>query len=531
MGEWTIGKRIIVMAGVLCAMNILIVVFGIVSLRKIETEGRIVSEKSLPGVIHTGTMNYLPMINMVRLYTLLDSNDEATMKSIEAATLEDTKTFYASDKEYKAILTTQREKDDYAELDRIHQTYLKARERYLEAVGKDREKAREILTVDMNKALDAFSKKTLSMLDYNAKEGRTSGLLLVNHVRSSTITIIIIGIVGLLLSAGFAIFIVKGTSSVLKRTATALNNASHNVAGAAGQVSSASHSLAEGASEQAASLEETSASLEEIDSQSKHNADLAGNARQLADETLQATEAGSRQMDEMSAAMNDIKTSSDNIAKIISTIDEIAFQTNVLALNAAVEAARGGEAGAGFAVVAEEVRNLAQRSARAAKETADKIDDSIKKSARGVELSKRVSEGLHDISEKSRKMNELVNEIATSSGQQSEGLSQVSTAMTQMDHVTQSNASSAEETASSAQELNTQSEVMLENVSALLRLVEKNSNGAVQAQAGHEHHEVHAPQASTFASSPAAKPQARKLTTLKPLAGKGGKTSGFLPHH
>jgi methyl-accepting chemotaxis protein len=473
MGAWTIGRRIIVMAGVLCAVNLLIAICSIWGLRSIQAEGRIVSGKSLPGVIHTSTMNYLPMINMVRLYTLLDSNSEATKKSIEDATLADTKKFYAADEQYKSIMTTERERQDYDELGRIHSKYLEARERYLSLVGKDREKAKEVLTVEMNRDLEEFTKKTLSMLDYNATEGQSSGEQLVETVRVTTVVVIAIGSLGLILSIAFAFFIVKGTNRVLKQTAGALSEASNSVAAAAGQVSSASHSLAEGASEQAASIEETSASLEEIDSQSKRNAELAENARSLSEDTRAATDLGAAQMKEMSSAMNDIKTSSDNIAKIIGTIDEIAFQTNVLALNAAVEAARGGEAGAGFAVVAEEVRNLAQRSAKAARETADKIDDSVKKSARGAELSKRVSEGLVGISEKSRKMNDLVNEIATASRQQTEGITQVSTAMTQMDRVTQSNASSAEETASSAQELSNQSDIMQKNVHNLLSLVEK----------------------------------------------------------
>jgi len=493
MSEWTIGKRIIVMACVLCAFNILLAFWCILSLQTIQEEGRTISEKSLPGVIHTSTMNYLPMINMVRLYKLLDSNTEANRKAIEDATLADTKTFYAADEKYKSILSTPKEMDDYKELGRIHEKYLRAREKYLSLVDTDKDKAREVLTVEMNADLDEFSKQTLSILEYNGNEGEASGRELVSTVSRATIAIVVFAIVGLLISIGFALYIVKGTNKALKRVASALNGASNNVASAAGEVTSASHSLAEGASQQAASLEETSASIEEIDSQSKRNAELAENARELADDTRSATELGANQMREMSGAMNDIKASSDNIAKIIGTIDAIAFQTNILALNAAVEAARGGEAGAGFAVVAEEVRNLAQRSAQAARETAGKIDDSIKKSAKGVELSTRVSQGLTDIAEKAQRMNGLVNEIATSSKQQTDGLAQVSVAMSSMDKVTQSNASSAEETASSAQELNNQATTLLENVSALMGLVDRGNGAATAPRHDVEVHEMHAP--------------------------------------
>jgi methyl-accepting chemotaxis protein len=176
-------------------------------------------------------------------------------------------------------------------------------------------------------------------------------------------------------------------------------------------------------------------------------------------------------MGEMVGAMAAIKASSDNIAKIIKTIDEIAFQTNILALNAAVEAARAGEAGAGFAVVANEVRALAQRAAQAAKETAEKIDDSIVKSSKGMEISAKVAEGLKEINSKTKQVNELVIEIATASKEQNQGLGQITTAVSQMDQVTQSNAGSAEETAAAAEELNAQATALLETVSELTKLV------------------------------------------------------------
>ena len=207
-------------------------------------------------------------------------------------------------------------------------------------------------------------------------------------------------------------------------------------------------------------------------------------------------------MQEMVSAMSDIKASSDNIAKIIKTIDEIAFQTNILALNAAVEAARAGEAGAGFAVVAEEVRNLAQRAAHAARETAEKIDDSITKSARGAELSTRVSSGLEQIADKARKMNDLVGEIATSSKEQSQGLTQVGGAMTQMDRVTQANAGSAEETASAAAEMKSQSATMIENVNELIRLVGGSDHRFDSTQPAAASHQYHAPAHEHAAAAP-----------------------------
>jgi len=173
----------------------------------------------------------------------------------------------------------------------------------------------------------------------------------------------------------------------------------------------------------------------------------------------------------MSNAMRAIKAGSDDIAKIIKTIDEIAFQTNILALNAAVEAARAGEAGMGFAVVADEVRNLAQRCAQAAKETTSKIEGAISKSEQGVEISTKVSGTLNEILTKVRRVDELVSEVAGASREQTEEISQINTAVGRMDKVTQSNAANAEESAAAAEELNAQAKRMQASIGELLALV------------------------------------------------------------
>jgi len=250
-----------------------------------------------------------------------------------------------------------------------------------------------------------------------------------------------------------------------------LSSGSEEIASAAGQVSNASQALAQGSSEQASSLEETSASLEEMASMTTSNSENATKARSLAGAARDAADRGAAQVNGMVGAMRELKASSDDIAKIIKTIDEIAFQTNILALNAAVEAARAGEAGMGFAVVADEVRNLAQRSAQSARETSDKIEGAIAKTSQGVQISSKVAEGLSGIVTKVRQVDELVAEVAAASGEQSQGIDQVNSAVSQMDKVTQSNAASAEESASAAEELNAQAGTVKETVNELLSLV------------------------------------------------------------
>ncbi len=281
------------------------------------------------------------------------------------------------------------------------------------------------------------------------------------------------------LGAVTAFFITRSITLPIMRVANTLSSGADQTAAAAGQVSSASQTLAAGASQQAASLEETSSALAEMSSMTKRNAENAQKANDLAREANETAAAGATDMQAMASAMNDIKLSSDGIAKIIKTIDEIAFQTNILALNAAVEAARAGEAGMGFAVVADEVRSLAQRSAVAAKETAEKIEGAISKTALGVSLTEKVAHTLQEIVTKAGQVDRLAAEVASASKEQTQGIVQLNSAITEIDKVTQSNAANAEESASAAEELNAQTEALKESVSELLGMVK--GSGRVSA--------------------------------------------------
>ena len=248
-----------------------------------------------------------------------------------------------------------------------------------------------------------------------------------------------------------------------------VNSAAQQVTGGTTQVSDSSQALSQGATEQAASIQEITSSMTELASQTRSNAENAGQANELALGASASAETGNSRMREMIQAMSDIESSSQEIAKIIKAIDDIAFQTNLLALNAAVEAARAGKHGKGFAVVAQEVRNLAGRSARAAQETAELIETSVKNVASGVEIVNKTAGALGEIADGASKVAHLVGEIATASNEQALGISQINQGLSQIEQVTQQNTASAEQTASAAEELSSQA-VQLSGLVAQFKL-------------------------------------------------------------
>jgi methyl-accepting chemotaxis protein len=275
----------------------------------------------------------------------------------------------------------------------------------------------------------------------------------------------------ILISLAFLWYSRRSIIAPLSQVVRTVQASSTETTSAANQIAATSQSLAESTTEQASSIESIQESLNRVADETRGAASSVEQARGLADRTNEAAHRGEEQMRDMQAAMREIQASSEDVTRIVRTIDEIAFQTNILALNAAVEAARAGESGAGFAVVADEVRNLAQRSAQAARETTELVGKSLERTSHGAEICARVAQQLKEIEERGKPLNEAMGRITQGATAQRAGIEQVHSAVAEMNGVTQGLAASAEQSAAAASQLNAQSQSLRQSIGDMIVLV------------------------------------------------------------
>ena len=471
MKTLTIGKRIAIIVALLGTALGGVGLFAILQLNSLGQTTHVIAEDVMPGAILMGRANLRLAESQLRLIQILRATTEEDRKrlkgeleALSAANNEDYQ-------KYEATIVLPEDRRLFAALADARKTNGETRKRLLALAETDPTAAAALLDSASFPAYNAYSKAGDALLQFNADRGAVLADQSVRAVNTADRWLLITTILALVAGVTLSLLNLRAISKALAAVADSLQAGALQTTAAAGQVSSASQSLAEGSTEQAASLEETSASLEEISSMAKRNAESASHIHEMMTQEAQTNfQLVNERMTAMQKTVTEASQASKETAKIIKTIDEIAFLTNILALNAAVEAARAGEAGAGFAVVAEEVRNLAQRSAQAARETQELIERSATKTSDTLSLYGQVSQLLAKNGEIAQQVTVAVAEVATASREQNQGIGQVTQAVAQMDQVTQRNAANAEESASAAEELNAQAMAMQENVGQLLTL-------------------------------------------------------------
>ena len=467
------------------ALTLFSLLLGGVSLWRILDINRsvvVVSSNLLPSVVALNRViqSNFTMMKILRRGVLNADASAGTGAGDEAAFASATAVGEKASLEYESLLSDEEDSRLFSLAKTARQQFIARSD---ELLGRLREgaidAARDTLRDGVDPALDACVAAFNDTIDYNINLTQRAAAAASDKVVASFWLIGGALAAATLLGSLLGAVIIGTAKRSLGMLSTALENGATQTSLASGQLATASQLLAEGCSEQGSAVAETSASLEEMSAMIRSTADNADKAKAFANQARAAAQTGVSTMGAMNEAMAAIEASSAEVAQIVKNIDEIAFQTNILALNAAVEAARAGEAGAGFAVVADEVRSLAQRSAAAAKQTAEKIEASIASSRRGSASCDRVGASLEEIMQKVMAADGLVAEIATAAKEQAQGIQQVGVAMTEMDKVTQSNSAGAEQSASAAEELKAQARTLQQTVQVLQALAGRRNDGPV----------------------------------------------------
>jgi methyl-accepting chemotaxis protein len=473
MRHWTIGKRLVIGFFALVIITVGLGSFGFVNLTTVTTHTAQITDDALPGVGTMGQVKALISENYGLTAWHIASTDANEVTAIESRMKESSATITKLYAEFEKKLSRPRDRQLFEAIAGPRAEYSRVRNEQVLPLSRAL-KDKDALALYRGAMTDAYNKYIAAVdatFTANKEYGQQESAAASAAAASAKFGLVAGMALAALLAAAIGLAIVRSTNAVLRQAVTELSTGAQQVASASGQVSGASQTLSEGATQQAASLEETSASMEEMASMTRQNAENSQQAATMMADTERLVDGANHALQDMVGSMTAIKESSDKVAKIIKTIDEIAFQTNILALNAAVEAARAGEAGMGFAVVADEVRALAQRSAQAAKDTAALIEESIARSNEGQQKVQGVTSTIQSITTSTGKVKGLVDQVSEASRQQAQGIDQVSQAIAQMEKVTQSTAATAEESAAASEELNAQAATSMQVVGRLAALV------------------------------------------------------------
>lgn len=481
-----IGLSFKLIAGFLCVAIITLIVglVGFFGLSQTNDSMHVLTGDSIPALLNleivmvkqqafkvasrTLTSPYLPAEDFERQFTNFEKLREERAQAIA---------------EYETLPNTPEEEILYQDFKKKLQVQIAENDKYLAEVRKLRDnkvsaeeygkRATEMAVSGAARtAFDEVDESLQNLLEYAKKYYAQE--LPQQAIKAADIMVVIIivsVIIGFITAIALGIILSRSITKPIEKIINDLSSGSRQIGNASDELSNSSQQIASGASEQAAGIEETTSSMEELGSIVKHNVENTRVSSELSAKTSETAQVGSQHMEKMLVSMSDIAKATDEIKTVIDVIDDIAFQTNMLALNAAVEAARAGEAGLGFAVVADEVKNLANRSAASAKETAQIIKMTLQKTTEGQELTKQLDAIFKEIVVNSNKANEMSREVEAASKQQDEGISQINQAVLQLDYVVQQNAAASEETASSAEELQSQVESLNSVVNNLSTLI------------------------------------------------------------
>jgi methyl-accepting chemotaxis protein len=481
MKNWTIGRRLFTGVGALITLVIAVAVLALwvgrsLEERLVHTNDHTVKQLGLALQIET---------ELERLYATQPAliaaaymNDKALVEGRKLAVDEAVSEVNGSLSAFQAGATSDADRQALIDLTSDLQGWTRANDEVTKLVmaGNVAEAAKAA-----NKSGDEYKAKSRAATDEvvgREQDELQADLEAVKTRTTSVRAMVFTGVFISLVVAALAVRSMFGVNRALWTQSQELREGTEHVVVAAGQVATSAQGLSQASTHQAASLQETSASMEEMASMTRKNAENAVQAAELATDVALQVRNANNALSDMVTSMTAIRDSSNKVAKIIKVIDEIAFQTNILALNAAVEAARAGEAGMGFAVVAGEVRNLAQRSAQAAKDTASLLEESITRSQEGAGRVEEVAHSISAITDNVARVKGMVEEVRQASTQQAQGIDQVTQAIAQMESVTQTTAATAEESAAASEELNAQAEQSMAAVRRLEVLVNGRTVGA-----------------------------------------------------